>query len=122
MEVGESSGSKEPEAELEELRAASALIVDAAPPNGFWPPHANEAIGDCLDFLGVHFGFQKDNVRNQREHVVFLLANSHSRFSTLSALNSTPTVRINTYTSTSKGFYFISWIVRVRCLAPKGLV
>ena len=120
MEVGECSGSKELEVELEELNATLVLIVDTAPSIEFWLEHA--AIRDCLDFLGVHFGFQKDNVRNQREHVVFLLANSHSRFSTLSALNSTPTVRINTYTSTSKGFYFISWIVRVRCLAPKGLV
>ena len=103
MEVGESSGSKEPEAELEELRAASALIVDAAPPNGFWPPHANEAIGDCLDFLGVHFGFQKDNVRNQREHVVSLLANSQSRFSTPCS-NSTPKVY---FYFTTFSFYFL---------------
>ena len=120
MEVGECSSSKEPEAELEELSTALVLIVDIAPPIEFWLEHA--VIRDCLDFPGVHFGFQKDNVRNQREHVVFLLTNSHSRFSTPSASNSTSTVRINTYTSTSKGFYFISWIVRVRCLVPKGLV
>ena len=103
MEVGECSGSKEPEAELEELRAAAALIVDAAPPKGFWPPHANAAIGDCLDFLGVHFGFQKDNVRNQREHVVFLLANSQSRLSTPSS-NSTPKVY---FYFKSFSFYFL---------------
>lgn len=31
---------------LEDLSAASALIVDADPPNGFWPPQANAAIGE----------------------------------------------------------------------------
>ncbi|KAI5059885.1 hypothetical protein GOP47_0024305 [Adiantum capillus-veneris] len=30
---------------------------------------------DVLDWLGFFFGFQADNVRNQREHVVLLLAN-----------------------------------------------
>ena len=62
MEVGECSGSKELEVELEELNAASMLIGDTSPPIELWPEHA--AIRDCLDFLGVHFGFQKDNVRN----------------------------------------------------------
>ena len=53
--MGECSRSKEPKADLEELSAALALIVDTAPPIEFWPEHA--AIGDCLDFLGVHFEF-----------------------------------------------------------------
>ncbi|MCO5565072.1 hypothetical protein L7F22_018743 [Adiantum nelumboides] len=30
---------------------------------------------DLLDWMGDFFGFQKDNVKNQREHVVLLLAN-----------------------------------------------
>ncbi|KAJ4834525.1 Callose synthase 9 [Turnera subulata] len=34
---------------------------------------------DLLDFLQYGFGFQKDNVSNQREHVVHLLANEQSR-------------------------------------------
>ncbi|CAK9328067.1 unnamed protein product [Citrullus colocynthis] len=34
---------------------------------------------DMLDFLQFVFGFQKDNVSNQREHVVHLLANEQSR-------------------------------------------
>uniref|UniRef100_A0A6N2M9D6 1,3-beta-glucan synthase n=1 Tax=Salix viminalis TaxID=40686 RepID=A0A6N2M9D6_SALVM len=34
---------------------------------------------DMLDFLHYIFGFQKDNVSNQREHVVHLLANEQSR-------------------------------------------
>ncbi|XP_050371424.1 callose synthase 9 [Argentina anserina] len=35
---------------------------------------------DMLDFLHYVFGFQKDNVSNQREHIVHLLANEQSRF------------------------------------------
>ncbi|KAL6499585.1 Callose synthase 9 [Orobanche gracilis] len=34
---------------------------------------------DMFDFLQYTFGFQKDNVSNQREHVVHLLANEQSR-------------------------------------------
>ncbi|XVF27644.1 hypothetical protein REPUB_Repub14bG0126000 [Reevesia pubescens] len=34
---------------------------------------------DLMDWLGVSFGFQNDNVRNQREHLVLHLANSQMR-------------------------------------------
>ncbi|XP_047334427.1 callose synthase 12-like [Impatiens glandulifera] len=34
---------------------------------------------DLLDWLGAFFGFQRDNVRNQREHLVLHLANSQMR-------------------------------------------
>ncbi|KAH6791371.1 glucan synthase-like 1 [Perilla frutescens var. frutescens] len=34
---------------------------------------------DLLDWLGLFFGFQNDNVRNQREHLVLHLANSQMR-------------------------------------------
>ncbi|KAL0799437.1 hypothetical protein Bca101_054612 [Brassica carinata] len=34
---------------------------------------------DLLDFLHYIFGFQKDSVSNQREHIVLLLANAQSR-------------------------------------------
>ncbi|XP_020977763.1 callose synthase 5 isoform X3 [Arachis ipaensis] len=34
---------------------------------------------DLLDWLKAMFGFQRDNVRNQREHLILLLANSHIR-------------------------------------------
>ncbi|ESR59154.1 hypothetical protein CICLE_v100145301mg, partial [Citrus x clementina] len=40
------------------------------------PPSRNI---DMLDFLHFVFGFQKDNVSNQREHIVLLLANEQSR-------------------------------------------
>ncbi|KAB2092518.1 hypothetical protein ES319_A02G036600v1 [Gossypium barbadense] len=32
---------------------------------------------DLLDWLGLFFGFQHDNVKNQREHLVLHLANAH---------------------------------------------
>ncbi|XP_020260119.1 callose synthase 9 [Asparagus officinalis] len=38
---------------------------------------------DMLDFLQYVFGFQKDNVSNQREHIVHLLANAQSRLGSL---------------------------------------
>ncbi|GJV43514.1 callose synthase 3 [Tanacetum coccineum] len=34
---------------------------------------------DVLDWLQMMFGFQKDNVANQREHLILLLANVHVR-------------------------------------------
>ncbi|KAK9078560.1 hypothetical protein SSX86_002617 [Deinandra increscens subsp. villosa] len=34
---------------------------------------------DIFDWLQLMFGFQKDNVANQREHLILLLANVHSR-------------------------------------------
>ncbi|KAL8170910.1 hypothetical protein V2J09_022714 [Rumex salicifolius] len=34
---------------------------------------------DILDWLQVTFGFQRDNVANQREHLILLLANVHIR-------------------------------------------
>ncbi|KAL9458899.1 hypothetical protein AB3S75_007730 [Citrus x aurantiifolia] len=40
------------------------------------PPSRNV---DMLDFLHFVFGFQKDNVSNQREHIVLLLANEQSQ-------------------------------------------
>jgi callose synthase len=34
---------------------------------------------DLLDWLGAWFGFQEGNVKNQREHLVLLLANAQMR-------------------------------------------
>ncbi|KAI6697340.1 hypothetical protein NL676_017459 [Syzygium grande] len=44
------------------------------PPSVHWPDHY-----DLLDWLSCFFGFQKDNVRNQREHLVLHLANHYLR-------------------------------------------
>lgn len=46
-------------------------------PTDFSIPVTRKA--DMLDFLHYIFGFQKDSVSNQREHIVHLLANEQSR-------------------------------------------
>nr|QKN22526.1 callose synthase 3 [Urtica dioica subsp. dioica] len=45
-----------------------------------WPKEYNKKKDeDILDWLLAMFGFQKDNVANQREHLILLLANVHIR-------------------------------------------
>ncbi|XP_071726547.1 callose synthase 3-like [Rutidosis leptorrhynchoides] len=45
-----------------------------------WPKgYKKKAHDDILDWLQAMFGFQKDNVSNQREHLILLLANVHIR-------------------------------------------
>ncbi|KAK9124975.1 hypothetical protein Scep_013821 [Stephania cephalantha] len=45
-----------------------------------WPAnHKKRPDEDILDWLQAMFGFQKDNVANQREHLILLLANVHIR-------------------------------------------
>ncbi|XBH58837.1 hypothetical protein VPH35_080207 [Triticum aestivum] len=51
-------------------------------PNTISVPDARNS--DMLDLLHCVFGFQKDNVSNQREHIVHLLANEQSRLGKLS--------------------------------------
>ncbi|KAJ0974544.1 hypothetical protein J5N97_016509, partial [Dioscorea zingiberensis] len=50
-------------------------------PGNFLLPATRSA--DMLDFLQCVFGFQNDNVCNQREHIIHLLANEQSRLGTL---------------------------------------
>ncbi|KAJ4978471.1 hypothetical protein NE237_009251 [Protea cynaroides] len=45
-----------------------------------WPRDYKKKVDeDILDWLQAMFGFQKDNVANQREHLILLLANVHIR-------------------------------------------
>uniref|UniRef100_A0A1D1Z005 1,3-beta-glucan synthase n=1 Tax=Anthurium amnicola TaxID=1678845 RepID=A0A1D1Z005_9ARAE len=66
---------------LPEVRAAisSVKYYRGLPrlPSEFSVPSTRNA--DILDFLHFVFGFQKDNVSNQREHIIHLLANEQSR-------------------------------------------
>ncbi|EEF43275.1 transferase, transferring glycosyl groups, putative [Ricinus communis] len=70
--------SDHPSLRYPEVRAAAAALRDVSnlprPPFVTWDPHM-----DLMDWVGLLFGFQRDNVRNQREHLVLHLANSQMR-------------------------------------------
>uniref|UniRef100_A0A8I6WIL9 1,3-beta-glucan synthase n=2 Tax=Hordeum vulgare subsp. vulgare TaxID=112509 RepID=A0A8I6WIL9_HORVV len=72
---------------LPEVRAAAAALraVDGLRPPPVSPLRAGE---DLMDWLGASFGFQRDNVRNQREHLLLLLANAQMRVSSSSSAGS----------------------------------
>lgn len=69
-----------PSLRFPEVRAATAALRTVGdlrkPPYAPWKPHY-----DLLDWLALFFGFQADNVRNQREHLVLHLANLQMRLS-----------------------------------------
>ncbi|GMN50800.1 hypothetical protein TIFTF001_019956 [Ficus carica] len=61
-----------------EVRAAAAALRTVGDLRK--PPFVEWRHGyDLMDWLGLFFGFQNDNVRNQREHLVLHLANSQMR-------------------------------------------
>ncbi|CAJ2664315.1 unnamed protein product [Trifolium pratense] len=68
--------SDHPSLRFPEVRAALSAIRTVGdlrrPPK--WQPHM-----DLLDWLALFFGFQNDNVRNQREHLLLHLANAQMR-------------------------------------------
>ncbi|KAJ4820602.1 glucan synthase-like 1 [Rhynchospora pubera] len=70
--------SDHPSLRFAEVRAATAALLTVGdlpvPPDPTWHRHS-----DLLDWLGAFFGFQRDNVRNQREHLLLLLANYQMR-------------------------------------------
>ncbi|KAK9922467.1 hypothetical protein M0R45_030930 [Rubus argutus] len=67
-----------PSLRFPEVRAAAAALRAVGnlrrPPYAQWRSHM-----DILDWLALFFGFQYDNVRNQREHIVLHLANAQMR-------------------------------------------
>ncbi|KAH6829081.1 glucan synthase-like 1 [Perilla frutescens var. hirtella] len=67
-----------PSLRFPEVRAAAAALRSTGdlrkPPFNQWHDSM-----DLVDWLGLFFGFQRDNVRNQREHLVLHLANSQMR-------------------------------------------
>lgn len=70
--------SNHPSLRFPEVRAAMAALCTAEDLRK--PPHVRwDASMDILDWLGSFFKFQADNVRNQREHLVLLLANAQMR-------------------------------------------
>ncbi|XP_043697795.1 callose synthase 5 [Telopea speciosissima] len=78
----DAAGSSQSIMQLEEVKAAVAALWNTRGLN--WPTafeqHRQKAGDlDLLDWLRAMFGFQRDNVRNQREHLILLLANVHIR-------------------------------------------
>ncbi|XP_057416061.1 callose synthase 5-like [Lotus japonicus] len=78
----DSAGASLPIMQLEEIKAAVSGLRNTRGLN--WPSsieqHRQKAGDlDMLDWLRAMFGFQRDNVRNQREHLILLLANSQIR-------------------------------------------
>ncbi|KAJ9177022.1 hypothetical protein P3X46_012277, partial [Hevea brasiliensis] len=65
----------QPSLRYPKVRAAAATLRTIGnlrkPPYAQWHPSM-----DLLDWLALFFGLQKDNVRNQQEHIVFHLANA----------------------------------------------
>ncbi|CAN6459738.1 unnamed protein product [Victoria cruziana] len=77
----DAAGASQSIMQLEEIKAAVAALRNT---RGLtWPSsfeqHKQKSDLDVLDWLRSMFGFQKDNIRNQREHLILLLANVHIR-------------------------------------------
>ncbi|CAN8270758.1 unnamed protein product [Cochlearia groenlandica] len=80
----DSAGASQSVMQLEEVKAAVAALGNTRGlnwPAGFEQHRKKTGNLDLLDWLRAMFGLQKDNVRNQREHMVCLLADNHIRLS-----------------------------------------
>ncbi|KAI9195568.1 hypothetical protein LWI28_016159 [Acer negundo] len=74
--------SSQPIMQCEEVKAAVAALWNTCGlnwPGAFEPQRQKAGDLDTLDWLRAMFGFQRDNVRNQRGHLILLLANNHTR-------------------------------------------
>uniref|UniRef100_A0A0E0A5W7 1,3-beta-glucan synthase n=1 Tax=Oryza glumipatula TaxID=40148 RepID=A0A0E0A5W7_9ORYZ len=68
--------------QMEEIKAAVAALRNTRGltwPSTFEPERQKGGDLDLLDWLRAMFGFQRDSVRNQREHLILLLANLDDR-------------------------------------------
>ncbi|CAL9222795.1 unnamed protein product [Arabidopsis halleri] len=78
----DSAGASQSVMQLEEVKAAVAALGNTRGlnwPSGFEQHRKKTGNLDLLDWLRAMFGFQANNVRNQREHLVCLLADNHIR-------------------------------------------
>lgn len=78
----DSGGGSQAIMQLEEVKAAVAALSNIRGlswPTGFEQQRQRAGNLDLLDWLRAMFGFQRDNVRNQREHLIMFLANVHIR-------------------------------------------
>ncbi|KAI9074821.1 hypothetical protein K1719_043245 [Acacia pycnantha] len=77
----DSSWASQPIMQLDEIKAAVSALGNTRGfnwPNSFEQQRQKAGDLDLLDWLRVMFGFQRGNVRNQREHLILLLANHTS--------------------------------------------
>ncbi|XWS33153.1 hypothetical protein CRYUN_Cryun22dG0054300 [Craigia yunnanensis] len=78
----DAAGASQSIMQLEEVKAAVAALWNIRGlnwPSAFEPHRQKTGDLDLLDWLRAMFGFQRDNVRNMREHLILLLANNHIR-------------------------------------------
>ncbi|GFP95013.1 callose synthase 5 [Phtheirospermum japonicum] len=78
----DSAGAKQSIMQLEEVKAAVTALQNTRGltwPSSFEQHRQKAGELDILDWLRAMFGFQRDNVRNQTEHLILLLANIHIR-------------------------------------------
>ncbi|XVF16975.1 hypothetical protein REPUB_Repub10bG0077100 [Reevesia pubescens] len=78
----DAAGASQSIMQLEEVKAAVAALWNTRGlnwPSAFEPHRQKTGDLDLLDWLRAMFGFQRDNVRNMREHLILLLANNHIR-------------------------------------------
>ncbi|KAI9164724.1 hypothetical protein LWI28_000822 [Acer negundo] len=78
----DAAGASQSIMQLEEVKAAVAALWNTRGlnwPGAFEPQRQKAGDLDILDWLRAMFGFQRDNVRNQREHLILLFANNHIR-------------------------------------------
>ncbi|KAF5199964.1 Callose synthase [Thalictrum thalictroides] len=78
----DAAGASQPIMQFDEVKAAVSALRNTKGltwPNGFEQSRQRTGDLDLLDWLRAMFGFQRDNVRNQREHLILLLSNNHIR-------------------------------------------
>ncbi|XP_073010773.1 callose synthase 5-like [Typha latifolia] len=78
----DAAGASQSIMQLEEVKAAVAALRNTRSldwPSSFEQQSHKTGDLDLLDWLKAMFGFQRDSVRNQREHLILLLANVHIR-------------------------------------------
>eukprot|EP00252_Welwitschia_mirabilis_P000809 TRINITY_DN1078_c0_g2_i1.p1 TRINITY_DN1078_c0_g2~~TRINITY_DN1078_c0_g2_i1.p1 ORF type:complete len:1946 (+),score=300.86 TRINITY_DN1078_c0_g2_i1:262-6099(+) len=73
------AGAKQSIMQLPEIKAAVAALRNVRGLPGLENRQNLKQDLDILDWLQLTFGFQKDNVNNQREHLILLIANIHIR-------------------------------------------
>nr|CAD1827802.1 unnamed protein product [Ananas comosus var. bracteatus] len=78
----DAAGASQSIMQLEEVKAAVAALRNTRGlnwPSSFEQQRQKTGDLDLLDWLRAMFGFQRDSVRNQREHLILLLSNVHIR-------------------------------------------